>query len=95
MSDNFNNSIFSWQYDLCVVKLDRAEKLISGLGGEKERWGEAAASLHAWHNNLLGDMLLSAAVITYFGPFTTRFRIDSLVEWINLIKVSFWLDNLH
>ena len=25
--------------DICSKKLDRAEKLISGLGGEKERWG--------------------------------------------------------
>ena len=31
--------------DLCSKKLDRAEKLIGGLGGEKERWGEAARVL--------------------------------------------------
>ena len=31
--------------DLCSKKLDRAEKLIGGLGGEKERWGEAARIL--------------------------------------------------
>ena len=24
--------------DMCVVKLDRANKLIGGLGGEKSRW---------------------------------------------------------
>jgi len=27
---------------LCTVKLERAEKLISGLGGEKQRWTTAA-----------------------------------------------------
>jgi dynein heavy chain len=27
---------------LCTVKLERAEKLISGLGGEKARWTAAA-----------------------------------------------------
>ncbi len=31
--------------DLCSKKLDRAEKLIGGLGGEKTRWTETAASL--------------------------------------------------
>ena len=31
--------------DLCSKKLDRAEKLIGGLGGEKERWGKAAHDL--------------------------------------------------
>lgn len=31
--------------DLCSKKLDRAEKLIGGLGGEKERWSAAAKDL--------------------------------------------------
>ena len=31
--------------DLCEKKLDRAEKLIGGLGGEKERWTETAKML--------------------------------------------------
>ena len=30
---------------LCEKKLDRAEKLIWGLGGEKTRWTETAADL--------------------------------------------------
>ena len=31
--------------DLCSKKLDRAEKLIGGLGGEKDRWSIAASEL--------------------------------------------------
>lgn len=31
--------------DICSKKLDRAEKLIGGLGGEKDRWGQAAKEL--------------------------------------------------
>ena len=31
--------------ELCSKKLDRAEKLIGGLGGEKTRWTETAISL--------------------------------------------------
>lgn len=31
--------------DICTKKLDRAEKLIGGLGGEKDRWGQAAKEL--------------------------------------------------
>ena len=31
--------------DLCTKKLDRAEKLIGGLGGEKDRWSQAAKEL--------------------------------------------------
>jgi dynein heavy chain len=36
--------------DICEKKLDRAEKLIGGLGGEKDRWTEAA--------RILGDILV-------------------------------------
>lgn len=31
--------------EMCSIKLDRAEKLIGGLGGEKARWKEAALEL--------------------------------------------------
>ena len=31
--------------DLCGKKLDRAEKLIGGLGGEKDRWSKNAEDL--------------------------------------------------
>ena len=34
-----------FQVDLCGKKLVRAEKLIGGLGGEKDRWTQAAANL--------------------------------------------------
>ncbi len=33
------------EVELCTAKLERAEKLISGLGGEKARWTEAAEQL--------------------------------------------------
>ena len=33
--------------DLCGKKLERATQLISGLGGEKTRWTEAAERLKA------------------------------------------------
>ena len=31
--------------ELCSQKLDRAEKLIQGLGGERARWGDMAGVL--------------------------------------------------
>ena len=56
------------QVNDCVVKLERAEKLISGLGGEKVRWTEAADTLHQRLSNVTGDILLSAGVIAYLAP---------------------------
>ena len=58
------------QVDDCDNKLERAEKLIDGLGGEKARWSEIAASSAPSYDNLLGDVLVSAGVIAYLGPFT-------------------------
>jgi len=42
------------------VKLERAEKLIGGLGGERTRWTEAARLLGLVFTNLTGDMLVAA-----------------------------------
>ena len=50
------HSVCVWlQVDLCAKKLDRAQKLIGGLGGEKDRWTQAAASLQKTYDNLTGQ----------------------------------------
>lgn len=69
------------QVDLVGKKLIRAEKLIGGLGGEKDRWSEAAKTLNAQYINLTGDVLLSSAVVSYLGAFTSSFRQSCLKEW--------------
>ena len=42
------------QVGICSEKLDRAEKLIGGLGGEKQRWDSTAKALSISYNNLTG-----------------------------------------
>ena len=71
-----------FQVDLCAKKLDRAESLISGLGGEKVRWTQFAADLGETYKKLLGDVLISAGVIAYLGAFTSKFRDKALVDWV-------------
>ena len=63
---------------ICEQKLDRAEKLIGGLGGEKDRWTEAARVLGVKNDRITGDVLLSSGVVAYLGPFTVDFRNVSL-----------------
>ncbi|RYE96412.1 MAG: hypothetical protein EOO41_04620, partial [Methanobacteriota archaeon] len=65
----------------CVLKLERAQQLIAGLGGEKGRWKDTATSLAARQQNLLGDMLLCAGMINYMGPFNAAYRARALTEW--------------
>ncbi|XP_068600100.1 dynein axonemal heavy chain 12 [Brachionichthys hirsutus] len=75
-----------YQVDLCAKKLERAEKLISGLGGEKTRWSKAAGDLQNTYDNLTGDVLISAGVIAYLGAFTAAFRQDCTKSWTKLCQ---------
>ncbi|XP_063282951.1 dynein axonemal heavy chain 12 [Pelobates fuscus] len=75
-----------FQVDLCAKKLERAEKLIGGLGGEKSRWSNAADSLQNTYDNLTGDVLVSAGVIAYLGAFTAGFRHECTKAWSKMCK---------
>ncbi|XP_072136530.1 dynein axonemal heavy chain 12 isoform X2 [Mobula birostris] len=75
-----------FQVDLCAKKLERAAKLIGGLGGEKSRWSKAADDLQLIYDNLTGDVLVSAGVIAYLGAFTAAFRHECIVDWTNICK---------
>jgi dynein heavy chain len=75
-----------FQVDLCAKKLARAEKLISGLGGEKDRWTQAAESLQKDYDNSIGDVLISSGVIAYLGAFTSAFRSEVSTEWSSKCK---------
>ncbi|KAK3734119.1 hypothetical protein RRG08_000032 [Elysia crispata] len=80
------NRSYRFHVDLCGKKLERAEKLIGGLGGEKTRWTEAAESLEKIFDNLVGDILVSAAFIAYLGPFTSAFRDLAVADWVKVCK---------
>jgi len=47
---------------------------LDGLGGEKHRWSEGAAQLADKLYNSFGDVLISAAIVAYLGPFTVDYR---------------------
>lgn len=70
----------------CQKKLERAQELISGLGGEKDRWTEAAEKLGEIYETLTGDVLVASGVVAYLGPFDTEFRAKQIVEWSQLCR---------
>ncbi|XP_015175416.1 PREDICTED: dynein heavy chain 3, axonemal [Polistes dominula] len=69
------------QIDHCTQKLDRAEKLLGGLSGEKTRWSETAQALGASLQSVIGDVLLSSGVVAYLGAFTIDYRNDLITQW--------------
>ena len=62
------------QVEDCTLKLERAEKLIGGLGGERTRWTETVEQLKKDLVNVVGDVVVSSGTIAYLGPFTPAFR---------------------
>ncbi|VDN99047.1 unnamed protein product [Rodentolepis nana] len=74
--------------DLCTKKLERAEQLIGGLGGEKQRWTDNAKVLGGQYVNLTGDILVSSGVVAYLGAFTPGFRTEQAADWLMKVKNS-------
>ncbi|KAF8769940.1 Dynein heavy chain 7 like protein [Argiope bruennichi] len=70
------------QAKLCEINLQRAEKLIGGLGGERIRWANEAKSLRTKFENLPGDVLLASGVIAYLGPYTSYYRSLCTADWV-------------
>eukprot|EP00741_Cyanophora_paradoxa_P002452 tig00000076_g2377.t1 len=65
----------------CSLKLDRAQKLIGGLGGEKDRWSMTVKELETAFTNLVGDVMVAGSTIAYLGAFTAPFRNSCVREW--------------
>eukprot|EP00746_Dinoflagellata_sp_MGD_P006891 gnl/MRDRNA2_/MRDRNA2_113587_c0_seq1.p1 gnl/MRDRNA2_/MRDRNA2_113587_c0~~gnl/MRDRNA2_/MRDRNA2_113587_c0_seq1.p1 ORF type:complete len:2479 (+),score=556.96 gnl/MRDRNA2_/MRDRNA2_113587_c0_seq1:117-7439(+) len=72
--------------NLCEVKLERAHKLIGGLGGEKARWGETVTTLTHQLELLPGDCVIAAGMVSYSGPFTADYRGDFEDGWRDALK---------
>uniref|UniRef100_A0A4X2M213 AAA+ ATPase domain-containing protein n=1 Tax=Vombatus ursinus TaxID=29139 RepID=A0A4X2M213_VOMUR len=64
-----------------------ANRLVRELESEKIRWGQSVTSFEAQEKTLCGDVLLTAAFVSYAGYFTKPYRRE-LVEckWIPFLK---------
>lgn len=60
----------------------RAEKLVSGLASEAERWKVNASLLEEDLRNLVGNIMIAAGSIAYLGPFTYNYRLEIIRKWI-------------
>merc|ERR1719326_142129 len=71
--------------DDCSNKLVRAEKLITGLGGEKVSWTNKSKKLGVDYTNLTGDILIAAGILAYLGVFTRQYRVLATTKWVELL----------
>ncbi len=65
----------------CTLKLDRADRLLGGLGGEKVRWTATVAKLDGSLVNVIGDVMVAAGGIAYIGAFTANYREEQEKDW--------------
>eukprot|EP00929_Paragymnodinium_shiwhaense_P038463 TRINITY_DN20312_c0_g2_i5.p1 TRINITY_DN20312_c0_g2~~TRINITY_DN20312_c0_g2_i5.p1 ORF type:complete len:4212 (-),score=1387.32 TRINITY_DN20312_c0_g2_i5:193-12828(-) len=70
----------------CVVKLNRAEKLLAGLGNESVRWVAASTILEKNLTFVIGNIILAGGFIAYTGPFTAEFRKDLTKQWLEKVQ---------
>ena len=73
--------------DELEIKLQRAEKLVTGLAGEKSRWESSITEYEQQLEYIPGDVVLASAFLSYAGPFPSEYR-DILVQdtWYKQVK---------
>ena len=69
-------------------RLVRANLLTSGLSSEGVRWKASVLQFDAQITALLGDVLLSAACISYFGAFTGTYRVEMVKLWLDKARAA-------
>ena len=74
------------EIELCRQKLVRAEKLVGLLDSEHGRWQENIQILDGRIKQLVGDVFVSAACVSYYGPFTGVFREKLVAKWVAQCK---------
>ena len=86
--ENFEKQKLMAEIQACEIKLERALRLTEKLSGERKRWEEQVAKLDIDMINLLGDILLSAGVVSYMGPFFGSYREATITtQWIPKINL--------
>ena len=72
--------------DLLQRRLIAADKLMSGLSSENERWQKDLENLREEMAKIIGNCLLSAGFLSYNGPFSYEFRNEMVYSnWQNSI----------
>lgn len=75
-AQNLNDEI-----EECGKRLIRAEKMIGGLSGEKDRWTTIVADLTVQLSLVIGDSMVASSAISYSGSFTSVYREELEQIW--------------
>ncbi len=73
-----------------MKKVSRAEKLLSNLQGEKTRWEKSSNDFKEQITNIVGNVLLSGAFLTYIGFFDHLYRKSLMISWKQILDQEFF-----
>ena len=62
------------QMSLTTARLKRAGKLTTALADEQIRWGDNVVMYNEQIGNVVGDVFIAAACVSYYGAFTSEYR---------------------
>ena len=75
--------------EMTELKLSRAEQLVSGLSGERDRWEKTIKLYEDSMKYLPGDCLLAAAFLSYAGSFNSNYRLSLVnASWMTQVKTQ-------
>ncbi|XP_053294795.1 dynein axonemal heavy chain 11 [Pleuronectes platessa] len=67
--------------------IELANRLVKGLESENVRWAHSVAGYHEQEETLCGDVLLTAAFISYAGSFSKKYRLELLDNlWMPFLR---------
>jgi len=68
------------------AKLQRADKLVTGLAGEYTSWQASIEVYKGSIRDLVGDALVASGFLSYSGPFDAAYRSDLVKGWLSDVK---------
>lgn len=70
------------EMDRCNKRMGRAEKLVVLLADEGVRWKQTVENISTEIEQLVGNVFLSCACISYTGAFTGVYRQRMVSKWV-------------
>ena len=61
--------------------MGRSQRLIDALESEGKRWKQSFYDFSEKLENLMGNIILTSAIISYLGPFDCITRIKTIEQW--------------
>ncbi|XP_075229380.1 dynein heavy chain at 16F [Lycorma delicatula] len=70
----------------CSARLNRSGRLTMALGNEQVRWDQTVKTMTEEIIYLIGDVLIAAGSVAYLGAFTSSYREELTIMWVELCK---------